>query len=782
MANASSHPNPNMAQKLLSLQPKAIDPLKCDQKKSLYWQIIKNNQTATKRQAKQFNLGNTLKFNDPIKAAMFLLQREYGETSLFKNDTNEAVFIPPTFVSNQYSKKSSVAILDYDVKKDIERLLDNLKEHSLGHWLTVELDAFLQTQYNTDRIDKKALDKWIMNLRIMYLVTQELKIDQTNLLPTTTDLGIFVQGCITELVRRKSFGSKVLAFLRIRPNISLLESLLCDFNLNKIVRKSFKQKVISMIERNPSTDSNLLWLFGLELSELGEKVEHWFYDQLLPLKDDILQNTVVLSSVNFLTNVRNKTHREADLLIISWQRKLIISIEMKDELKNDRVFQQLDSNHQLFEERLGDQLESGWIFYPVVCVGNESVSFSSRHYITMETDIKPWLTRVLHNHPIVQISQKPTPLDQIQKLLKIIVFSIHISKKDLVAPITSTNWVDYIQNAIANVSTSDNILFYSNQQMAVMNSNDPRYNKLIIRGPFGTGKTVILQQKAMHLNKKPQYKGKVLYLVGMQRSVKSEFRSMLYHRMKLDLEENCGIVVMEINYVAGEEEEDIQRDQILQKIAQHDIKAVFCDEIDMFDSELFKKMLKIVHSLWIVPMTEGLHFGHFEEWEDIFTFLDLSQNFRNAREIVKTTKFYAEERRYDYKEGIIMPPANFPTGCTPIFVDSFENAMKEARQRTKEGILVILTKSGKDAGNHLIQIKEKSKMYQDGQNDFKKEENPYKFLQEGNVLVVKASDVNGFEWSTVIVMEREQIYQGASIHECNLMMRCTTNLIVIRKT
>ena len=55
-------------------------------------------------------------------------------------------------------------------------------------------------------------------------------------------------------------------------------------------------------------------------------------------------------------------HKEVDFLIISWQRKLIISIEMKSELKNDRVFQQLDSNHQLFEERLGDQLEPGWIF------------------------------------------------------------------------------------------------------------------------------------------------------------------------------------------------------------------------------------------------------------------------------------------------------------------------------------------------------------------------------------------------------------------------------------
>ena len=67
-----------IAQKLLLLQPKSIDTSKCTQDKSVYWQIIWNNQTALDRQAKQFNLGNTHKFTDPIKAAHHLLQRANG--------------------------------------------------------------------------------------------------------------------------------------------------------------------------------------------------------------------------------------------------------------------------------------------------------------------------------------------------------------------------------------------------------------------------------------------------------------------------------------------------------------------------------------------------------------------------------------------------------------------------------------------------------------------------------------------------------------------------------
>ena len=201
-----------VAQRLLLLQPKPIDPTKCDQNKSLYWQIIRNNQTTLKRQAKQFNMGNTLKFTDPIKAALFLLQREYWNSFLFKNDLHEAVFIPPTFVSNQYKKKSTIAILDYEVKKDIERLLNNLKEHSTEYWLTKELQTFMQTHDGTDCIDQKAFDRWVVNLKIMYLVITELKTDKVNLPSTTSDLGVYVQACINEI--SKSPKSAIKTFLQ----------------------------------------------------------------------------------------------------------------------------------------------------------------------------------------------------------------------------------------------------------------------------------------------------------------------------------------------------------------------------------------------------------------------------------------------------------------------------------------------------------------------------------------------------------------------------------------
>ncbi|XP_066932884.1 uncharacterized protein [Clytia hemisphaerica] len=739
-----------IVQKLSMLQPKPIDPTKCHPNKSLYWQIIRNNQTVSNRQAKQFNLGNTRTFTDPIKAAMFLLQREYGDSELFKNDVHKAVFIPPTFVSQQYSKKSTVAILDYEVKKDMDRLLDNLKVQSPDYWLTKELQNFMQTQNDINRIDTNAFDQWVVNLKIMYLVVV-LKSEQVNLLSTVSDRGSFIQTCINEI-----------------PSTTP-EPALKVFLKESQGKKNFKKLLKQKIEENPPQESNLRWIFELELSELGEQLEHWFYNQLLPLKDDILQDTVILSSVNFLTNVRNKVHKEADFLIISWQRKLIISVEMKRELTNDRVFDQLDSNHQLLEERLGDQLQPGWTFFPIVCVQNSYISIASNHFITMETVIKPWLASILDNYPIVQITQKPTPLDQVQKLLKIIVFSIHVSKKDLVAPITSSNWVEYIQDAIENVSTSDNILFYSNQQMAALNNNDPRYNRLIISGPFGVGKSILLRDKAIQLNKQPEYKGKVMYALGERFS---HLHTMLNFRMKVDLEEKHGIKVEEIITY----DQETNHEELIKQVNQDGIKALFCDEFDTKNNESMRKIMKMVDFLWIVPSTDILYYKNFKVWKDEFSFLDLSQNFRNSRKIVEMTKFQAFINGYQYKEGIVMPPDNFPAGCEPIFVDSFGNAIKEARRRTKDGILVIDPRYHDKIYN---QIRGKWKMYVTHRNDFTEKENPYKFLQEGNVLIVDEDTCYGFEWTTVILFERKR--HSVTYHSCNEMMRCSTNLIIIKE-
>ena len=95
-----------IANKLNLLKPLVIDPTKCTTDKSLYQQILNTANERLKHQDKQwFDLGNAQTFNDPITAAEYLLEREYGDSSLFDQTQHTSVFIPPTFVSSQYIEK-----------------------------------------------------------------------------------------------------------------------------------------------------------------------------------------------------------------------------------------------------------------------------------------------------------------------------------------------------------------------------------------------------------------------------------------------------------------------------------------------------------------------------------------------------------------------------------------------------------------------------------------------------------------------------------------------------
>ncbi|XP_066910542.1 uncharacterized protein [Clytia hemisphaerica] len=748
--------------KIKSLKPTKIDPTKCDPRRSLYQQILRNSEATSERQERQFNLGSTCFTSDPVYAAKFVLWREYCDSSLFVEGEHTSVFIPPTFASCQYTNNSPVAILDFEVKADIERLVNNLLYHSPDYWLTIELHNFMQTQSGEHRtIDKKEFDQWVFNLKIMYLVIEELNNEQLNLPSTTSSIEVFVQACINK-------------FPSNSPE-SALKTLLRQ-DLSRRISKD-KKNLKKLVEDNPPQDSNLKWLFDLELSQLGEKHEQWIYNQLLSLKDDVLQDTVVLSSPCFLTNVKNKMHKEMDFLIISWKRKLIISIEAKRSLFSDKAFDQLESNFRIFEERLGDQLGSEWIFFPVVCVENDSYLINSKHYITTETEIQPWLTSIFRGFPTAPVIIKPTLLDETKNLLQILIFALHIMKKDIVAPITTTNWVEYTSNAIDNISTCQNILFYSNQQMAIMNLSDTRYGRLIICGNFGVGKSLLLQQKAIQINQQPRYQGKVMFVSDR---VGQRLNSILSYRLMVDLKEDHGIFVegMDINY---------QHSDLIQKVENYGIKAVFIDECEMgytSDGQWMKKLISLVDFLWIVPSTSMLSMRSLlSKYERDFTFLDLSKNLRNTPQIVQAAKAEAERSEYLYGEGIAMPPPNFPKGRDAILSNSFEDGLKKARIMTKSGILVITDNINHISnGSAMDQMRENWKSLHPERNDFTDDENPYKFLTQGNILVIAGNLSFGFEWPTIILFQDGNDYQfgGPSLHRCNFIMRCTTDLIIVR--
>ena len=251
------------------------------------------------------------------------------------------------FQSNQYYKESPVSILDFKIEGKFQSTLRNLKQHQPNEWFTKELDAFLQTQAtrlaNGDDIDKKQFEKWILNIKIGYLVSRKLRNSVLLNKRATSETNDFIQECLLQLHRCH------------------LKDVL--FKCFTSTPRTTKREIKVLIDQNPPEDSNLLWFFELELSERGDPVERWLFNRILTDMKDLSQEAVILQSVNFLPHIaNNKNHREFDFLIFSWSRKLIIGIEVKRKLSNETAFKQLDKYHMILEENLGDQFF--WVDFP----------------------------------------------------------------------------------------------------------------------------------------------------------------------------------------------------------------------------------------------------------------------------------------------------------------------------------------------------------------------------------------------------------------------------------
>ncbi|XP_066920237.1 uncharacterized protein [Clytia hemisphaerica] len=773
----------NFQQEIFKLKPKIIDPSKCTKQKSLKEQISKNLQQTSQLQSAQFNLGNGQYFHDPITASEFLLEREYGDTFFFKPDCHEPVFIPPVFVSNQFSPKLTSTILDYNIVCKFKEALANRPDF----WFTKELKRFMAHQSDQNfkdvqEINKVDYENWILNVKIIYLMITELAVDYSFLPSCQMSIDTFLQKC-TEFLNGEIDllqGHMPLDYDKItlyQKMISLLDMYSYE------PRKIFKSEIEDRLKSTPPQDSVVSWFFRLELSEQGEKIEHWFFKELSSMrntKSNLLQDLVILQSVNFLTDIKKKKHQEFDLCLISWSRKLIIAVEMKRQLVNYKPFEQLDKYHQILEERLGDFLGSGWTFFPVLCVEIDENTFENPHYITIETEISSWLQCIMKKFLVSSPTQIPYihPIENLKELLRIIVFTIHISKKNQAAPITSSNWVDYISNSIDTLLTRENIVFYSTNQLPVFVDN-LSYNKLVICGGYGTGKSFLLQEKALLLNKDPGFKGKVFY--GCYSKDEWDLgRSLHFQRLKHELQPH-GIMV----YLISEKDLWNASGILVKEAMVHGmIKAVFLDEMDISDVKSIEDLAALVDFIWIAPNASSLigqkHIG----LTDSFETLDLALNLRNTEEIVKKSKAISDQIHYRYENGLRMPPPNFPNGCTPISTDSLEKALTTARQSTLKGILII-TDDITSTLSKISKIEPNVKVFGKDHSDFDKWENPYEFLtRPGSVLLTDSHTVCGFEWPAVILFLAadlgETIMSSIEKHKCNLTLRCTTNLYIVK--
>ena len=505
-----------------------LDTSKCTTITSFHYQILHNHerrQKSAERQKLQFNLANGRLFSDPIEAAGILLERDYGRTFLFEDRFTDSIFIPPVFVSKLY--KSDVSVLEYNVMDGIERARTTLTKNIPEFWFTKELEAFLQKHIGSD-ITYGDYDTWMVKIKCIHLLREE----GPPPLPTTPiptidlspkELLPFAQFCVAYLEQCDSNHHFTKAF---------------KHHANK--EKRLRRWLIKTLEANPlDHNSPMKWLFKVNLLDVsGELPERYLFDELKDILGDEGSKTSERFVILYASDISLRdgksspihvsTQKEFDFLLLSAERKLIIAIEAKRSLPN-QPFKQLREYQEIFEEGLGDQLDDEWTFYPVLYVHKPHEQLKgmmvSNHFIHQETDLEKWLQNVLDEN-ILKPRENHVSVEQLKNILKIIVFTLQMSKSSLehvdkiikseapVGTIVHSKWSKYIEKAIEAVSTADNIIFYSNDQIPIFLNDDPRNKKVILFGGYGSGKTFLLREKAEILA--ADHNEKVLFIFGME--------------------------------------------------------------------------------------------------------------------------------------------------------------------------------------------------------------------------------------------------------------------------
>ena len=210
----------------------------------------------------------------------------------------------------------------------------------------------------------------------------------------------------------------------------------------------------------------------------------------------------------------------------------------------------------------------------------------------------------------------------------------------------------------------------------------------------------------------------------------------------------------------------------------NNIKAIFFDE---WYGERVHDELRNLKICWIATSISCKRDIIFKSLRGEFQFLHLSTNLRNTKEIYEKSIEIAGQVSYTNAFGILQPPEKFPVGNSVVYNSSLEEAIdsaRSARSSSSNGILVIVDPYEKSP----ISLSGSVKHYYHKRNDFQPTESPFQLLKNGGILITSSNFVSGFDWP-VVVYERSNLssfmVKGMlDIHECNVVLRCTTKLFL----
>ena len=287
------------------------------------------------------------------------------------------------------------------------------------------------------------------------------------------------------------------------------------------MKNSIKQnKFYKKMEDNAIVKRVLNYDYG----RLGETIEHQLYKILQ--ERSFLTKTVIINSLNIFNTPKGGNHCEYDFILLNPARKLIVGIEAKRTFpdKNNKAKDQLKRLYKMLSENL--QEFKGWQFVPMIFTENDKTE-GHRQVMNSENCIKKLRDVVEENYEQTDIQEKAKT--SLRKALEILVFTIHFGK-----PLTESSWVEYINTSIKTVCTKENVVFYSKEQLQILDEK-----RLLLVGGYGTGKSFLMQQKVEKLINYDD-STKILYAISGENNPSS----LLFYQLKKDWQRKHAIEVV----------------------------------------------------------------------------------------------------------------------------------------------------------------------------------------------------------------------------------------------
>ena len=327
---------------------------------------------------------------------------------------------------------------------------------------------------------------------------------------------------------------------------------------------------------------------------------------------------------------------EKDFIILNLSKGYIMDIEVK---ATDNGFNSAKQQVQDCRERIQavfdciQNMSSLWKFVGVCFIGNCT---SNKDFVingTVDPDDPNAITvfcdkltnieqKVHHSH---QQIWNPTQ-DRIKEFVEVAKHLLFIAQGNQKAPLIKQRLIEKVEEDLDKSSTAENIFFWTPQQLSVVEAMQINY--MFLMGYYGTGKTILLVERAEYLLRKYP-NDTVHFYIDLERSGLVEV---------LELEfANKNIKIKSSTKPMFDSDFDFSSDGVSQN------GHVIIDELMMFDAQTvlaqLKKFQTQVSTLWVALGFIGDNFDESCFRNELgtiqFTSLTLKHCLRNGQKIVE---------------------------------------------------------------------------------------------------------------------------------------------------